>query len=95
MQAELPWPSGPVENPLRIDPEGHPKVVGSSDLLPHHPKSNFKVIYVSCLKKCICFFSLFFSCLRGIHLENFLPNFGLMGFCEQIEPNSEFKRLRS
>eukprot|EP00435_Cladocopium_sp_Y103_P056464 s1186_g19.t1 len=27
-EAELPWPSGPVENPLRIDPEGHPKVAG-------------------------------------------------------------------
>ena len=47
MQAELPWPSGPVENPLRIDPEGHPKVVGPSDLLPHHPKSNFDVIYMN------------------------------------------------
>lgn len=46
MQAELPWPSGPVENPLRIDPEGHPKVIFSSDLLSHHPKSNFEVIYV-------------------------------------------------
>ena len=26
-EAEVPWPSGPAENPLRIDPEGHPKVV--------------------------------------------------------------------
>eukprot|EP00434_Breviolum_minutum_P004400 symbB.v1.2.003877.t1/scaffold211.1/size373615/18 len=39
-EAELPWPSGPVENPLRIDPEGHPKVVRSqlrAGLLRWHP----------------------------------------------------------
>lgn len=90
MQAELPWPSGPVENPLRIDPEGHPKVVGPSDLLPHHPKSNFDVIYMNFEKH---FSDVFLS--PRIHFENFLPNFGFMGFCEQIEANPEFKRLGS
>lgn len=29
-EAKIPWPSGPLENPLRIDPEGHPKVAMSS-----------------------------------------------------------------
>ncbi|CAK9012957.1 unnamed protein product [Durusdinium trenchii] len=39
-EAKIPWPSGPLENPLRIDPEGHPKVVRSqlrAGLLRWHP----------------------------------------------------------
>lgn len=38
--ADIPWPSGPTENPLRIDPGGHPAVVRSqirSGLLRWHP----------------------------------------------------------
>eukprot|EP00933_Yihiella_yeosuensis_P062569 TRINITY_DN6555_c0_g1_i2.p1 TRINITY_DN6555_c0_g1~~TRINITY_DN6555_c0_g1_i2.p1 ORF type:complete len:488 (-),score=143.43 TRINITY_DN6555_c0_g1_i2:138-1601(-) len=39
-EADVPWPSGPAENPLRIDPGGHPKVVRSqlrAGLLRWHP----------------------------------------------------------
>lgn len=37
---DVPWPSGPPENPLRIDPAGHPAVVRSqlrAGLLRWHP----------------------------------------------------------
>lgn len=38
--SEIPWPSGPPHNPLRIDPRGHPAVVRSqlrAGLLRWHP----------------------------------------------------------
>ena len=43
-QAELPWPSGPVENPLRIDPEGHPKVAGDPGDLGNHTERGFLLV---------------------------------------------------
>ena len=94
MQAELPWPSGPVENPLRIDPEGHPKVVLTLRLTFVSSQVQFWGDLRDVFEKPCVFLDDFL--VKWYSNWTFpLPNFGFIDFCEQIEPNSEFKRLGS